>query len=754
MRVLYVEDDVRDADLTTRMLSRIAPHVTVETLSSINDALSRLSRLETESLDVVLTDMHLRDGDGLSLLRHIRENRIPVAVVVVTGMGDEETAVAALKARADDYVVKHKDYLDRLPTTLESALNHYRADAVRRAHPLEVLYAGDESFNIEEARRHLAVHADHIHLSATANGFTAIQTLLSGAGPRCDVLLMDLHLGELNTLGLLQALRMDYKHDVPVVLLCRAGEEGLARQGINRGASSYLVKSPGYLYQLPWELEEAHSRAELQRREALLHASEERNRAILSAIPDLMFLLDRNGTYLDYHTPDPKFLFVPPEQFLGKKMREVLPEPLATDFARNFEKALHSDRPVMFEYVLPLPSGDRVYEASLVSCDNDRILAMVRDITERKEAEESLRKALAEVRELKDRLHEENIYLQEEIRVTNNFGEMIGESEALKRVLRKAEQVAPINTTVLILGETGTGKELLAHAIHNLSPRSKHPLVKVNCAALPAPLIESELFGHEKGAFTGASTQRTGRFELADGGSLFLDEVGELPLELQAKLLRVLEDGQFEPVGSSRTVKVDVRVIAATNRSLEEAVQRGTFRSDLYYRLNIFPIKLPALRERREDIPMLTTHLTKLIGTKLGKKIETIPQSTMNAFMNYSWPGNVRELRNVIERAAIITQDSKLHLVDTLESLAIESESQTSFSDFGSELSVESHAETLEQSEYNLILRTLKKVHWRLEGQGGAADVLKINPSTLRSRMKKLGISRPRVQTATAGEKD
>jgi formate hydrogenlyase transcriptional activator len=375
----------------------------------------------------------------------------------------------------------------------------------------------------------------------------------------------------------------------------------------------------------------------------------------------------------------------------------------------------------------------------------ERMLGVNIDITERKLAEESLKSALAEVRQLRDQLHAENVYLQEEIRVASNFDEIIGRSSALRKVLNQAEQVAPTQTTVLILGETGTGKELLAHAIHKHSPRHKRPLVKINCAALPAPLIESELFGHEKGAFTGAGARRPGRFEIADGGTIFLDEVGELPLDLQAKLLRVLEEGEFEQVGSSHTINVDVRVIAATNRNLAEAVHESTFRSDLYYRLSVFPITVPPLRERREDIPMLVTHLVKQMSSKLGKSIEAVPKDVMTALTDYSWPGNIRELRNVIERAAIITQGPKLMLIDRLEGSMFETEYQTGDYDA---LEGEPDSETLAQSEYNLILRTLKKVHWRIEGPSGAADLLRVHPSTLRSRMKKLGISRPKIENA------
>ncbi|HWN98526.1 MAG TPA: sigma 54-interacting transcriptional regulator, partial [Blastocatellia bacterium] len=363
------------------------------------------------------------------------------------------------------------------------------------------------------------------------------------------------------------------------------------------------------------------------------------------------------------------------------------------------------------------------------------------DITQRKQTEGSLEHTLLELQQLKDRLHAENIYLQEAMMVAHDFGEIIGRSKALRKAERQAQQVAPLDTTVLITGETGTGKELLAHAIHNLSPRGSRTLVKVNCATLPAQLIESELFGHEKGAFTGALAKRVGRFEVANGGTIFLDEIGELPLDLQTKLLRVLQEGEFEHVGSSHTTKVDVRVIAATNRDLEEAVQNGTFRSDLYYRLSIFPIRVPALRERREDIPMLVAHFVKQLALKLGKQIESIPHETMEALQNYSWPGNVRELRNVIERAAIITQGTNLRLLDSLESRAItpppivqpEPRKNVDFE----------RAETLEESQRKLIVDTLHRTFWRVEGQSGAAALLGLHPNTLRSRMKRLGITKP-----------
>ena len=751
MRVLYVEDDPRDADLTSRMLARTAPHLAVEAVSKIADAYERLARTDDpEPIDLVLTDMHLPDGNGLALLNYIRQSSLPVAVVIVTGVGDEDTAVAALKARADDYVVKRTGYLDKLPIVLESAFNHYRADALRRANPLKILYLEANWTAIEDTRRHLAVHADHIHLEVVSEPSEVFSNLRENSA-RYDVVLMDIQFPGQNALDVLRQLSLNPNQDTPLVLVCNDDTEEFARQGIKiGGASSYLVKRPGYLYQLPWELEQAHARANLQRREAALHASEERNRAILNAIPDLMFLLDRDGTYLDYHASNKAALLKPASEFIGKKYTDVLPPDLAARISWSIVEVRSSEQPVRLEYTLPVPQGERAYEASIVKCDGDKILTIVRDMTQRKEAEQSLKKALDEVKRLKDQLHNENIYLQEEIRGASNFGEMIGHSEALRRVLHQAEQVAPLDTTVSIFGETGTGKELLAHAIHRLSRRSNHALVKVNCAALPGTLIESELFGHEKGAFTGADARRTGRFEIANGGTLFLDEVGELPLDLQAKLLRVLEEGEFERVGGSHTLKVDVRVIAATNRNLEEAVRKGGFRSDLYYRLSIFPITLPPLRERKEDIPMLVTHLVKQLVKKLGKTIEAIPQDTMAKLCNYPWPGNVRELRNVIERAVIITQGSKLRLMDDLDSQALELELHEQVAAHSAFADPVTTGETLEQTEYNVILHTLKNVHWKVEGPGGAAELLNIHPSTLRSKMRKLGIERPRF-TAQPG---
>jgi formate hydrogenlyase transcriptional activator len=338
--------------------------------------------------------------------------------------------------------------------------------------------------------------------------------------------------------------------------------------------------------------------------------------------------------------------------------------------------------------------------------------------------------AYEEIAQLKARLEQENIYLQEEIKTQHNFEEIIGRSQAIKKVLQAVETVAPTDVGVLILGETGTGKELVARAIHNLSRRKESVLVKVNCAALPAGLIESELFGHEKGAFTGALARKIGRFETANGGTIFLDEIGDLPLDLQAKLLRVLQEGEFERVGSSQTLKVEVRVIAATNRDLEKAVQENQFRSDLFYRLNVFPIRLPSLQERKEDIPLLVRHLVLKYNIKLGKKIEVIPPKIMEALQAYSWPGNVRELENIIERAVIISQGSRLDPGEWLPKLSVTLRA--------------SRIPTLQELEREHIISVLETAGWRVSGERGAAKLLGMKPTTLEARMKKLGIERKR----------
>ncbi|HZI86368.1 MAG TPA: sigma 54-interacting transcriptional regulator, partial [Pyrinomonadaceae bacterium] len=353
-------------------------------------------------------------------------------------------------------------------------------------------------------------------------------------------------------------------------------------------------------------------------------------------------------------------------------------------------------------------------------------------------------KAYEEIKALKGRLEKENVYLQEEIRTEHNFEEIVGSSPPLLELLRKVDQVAPTDSSVLIYGETGTGKELIARAIHDRSHRKDRPLVKVNCSAISAGLVESELFGHVKGAFTGAFERRIGRFELADGGTIFLDEVGELPLDTQVKLLRVLQEREFEPVGSNRSIHVDVRIICATNRNLQDSIREGTFRSDLYYRLNVFPLEVPPLRERRSDIPQLAMFFLYRYARNLGKKIDGISAPATERLTNYSWPGNVRELQNVIERALILSTGPMLELESDLSKVSASpiipdlTEGVTDVTRYAGH----SPLKTLQEVERAHILAVLQETRWVIEGSSGAAKTLGMHPNTLRHRMEKLGVKR------------
>jgi len=348
--------------------------------------------------------------------------------------------------------------------------------------------------------------------------------------------------------------------------------------------------------------------------------------------------------------------------------------------------------------------------------------------------------AYREIRELKEQLAKEKLYLEDEIRSEMNFDQIIGKSTSLRKVLKRVEVVAPTDSTVLICGETGTGKELIARAIHDLSPRRANAFVKLNCAAIPTGLLESELFGHEKGAFTGAIAQRIGRFEVANGGTIFLDEIGEIPLELQTKLLRVLQEREFERLGSSRTLQTDARLIAATNRNLEAMVSEQKFRSDLYFRINVFPLQIPPLRERADDIPLLVRHFTQQFSRHMRRTIGTIPSATMDALCRYHWPGNIRELQNVIERGVILSMGPELDLdVADLQPLkASHVEERSAPPDSAARRGLRA---TLDETERQQILNALAQCNWVVAGPRGAAALLGMKRSTLHLRMRKLGIS-------------
>ncbi len=415
---------------------------------------------------------------------------------------------------------------------------------------------------------------------------------------------------------------------------------------------------------------------------------------------------------------------------------ENLPAEAETD-RQNFEKV--GIRSALYIPLAALRSTE--YSLGITSSGDDRTcpgeyiprLRLLGELfvntLERSMGEQLLRDRLEEIERLKLQLEKENIYLREEIKTGQGFEKIVGNSDGLQYVFFRVQQVAPTDATVLILGETGTGKGMVAHAVHEMSARKDRPMITVNCAALPANLIESELFGREKGAFTGAHTKQVGRFEVANGGTIFLDEIGEMPQELQAKLLRVLQEGEFERLGSPRTIKVDVRVIASTSRDLKAEVRSSRFREDLYYRLNVFPISMPPLRMRLDDIPQLVRHFVDKYARKIGRQIRTVPKSVTKSLQTYSWPGNVRELEHVIERAVITSTGPVLQLADRLEGEAVTIK--------------EEPLKELAAMERDHILKVLQKTRWKIDGPGGAAALLKLHPSTLRFRLKKLGIKRP-----------
>lgn len=463
-------------------------------------------------------------------------------------------------------------------------------------------------------------------------------------------------------------------------------------------------------------------RAEKESRE-----SEARLRAIGMALPDLVFVLDEDGRHLEVLTSQEELLFVSIDEIQGRLLHDIFEKPLADRFLRLTRETIRDHAPGIFEYELPIAGNPRFFEARTAPLAEEIngkkcIVWIARDITERKRAEQ---------------LHGHNLYLREELEKELNHGEIVGESAAMKRVYENIRMVAETDATVLLLGETGTGKELIARAIHQSSGRKESPLIKVNCGALPLNLAESELFGHEKGAFTGATEKKRGRFELAHDGTIFLDEVGELPPEIQIKLLRVLQEREFERVGGSRTLGVDVRVIAATNRDLVRSVKEGAFRDDLYYRLNIFPIKVPPLRDRKDDIPSLARHFIAVFSARMGKRIDGINDDALKRLMECDWPGNVRELANVIERAVILCKGSvirKSHISGLSESPVVDDRFQS-----------------LEEMERRHILAALEKTGGVIAGPKGAGALLRINRSTLWSRMRKLGI---RIDRKVAGRRN
>jgi PAS domain S-box-containing protein len=566
-----------------------------------------------------------------------------------------------------------------------------------------------------------------------------------------SLVLMDIRLaGAMDGIATAEAIRRECQ--TPVIFLTALADKATLQRAKQAEAFGYILK--------PFDDRELHTQIEMA---LYKHAAERRlreSRARLATFAAATFegiIEIKAGRIVDCNAQFARML-----GYTEAEMRGMEIDTLIVPEDRNRVTAnIKQERESVTEHEMLRKDGTRVIvEAHGRPLSPGRRITAIRDITEHKKLAEALQKshekleqqvaertaelvvamesadkgkeiaesALFEIKKLKEQLEAEKAYLQEEIQLEYNHAYIIGQSDGLKYVLYKVEQIAGSDTTVLVLGETGTGKELIARAIHGLSSRKNRSLMKVNCAALPSNLIESELFGHEKGAFTGAQSRHLGRFEVANGATLFLDEIGELPLELQPKLLRVLQDGEFERLGGSSTIKVDTRIIAATNRNLEEEVRKGHFREDLWYRLNIFPITVPPLRDRMGDIPLLVDFYVKKIARRMGKIIEIIPAGVMNALQEYHWPGNVRELENVLERAVINSSGPKLRLVDELKKPAK-----------GLSISLK----TLDAVERDYIVQTLEQTHWKIGGKDSAAEILGLDRSTLRARMRKLGIQKP-----------
>jgi PAS domain S-box-containing protein len=476
-----------------------------------------------------------------------------------------------------------------------------------------------------------------------------------------------------------------------------------------------------------------HDITEMKKLELKLQRSEELFHSFMDHSPAVAYIKNASGKHIYGNRALFDAFETSSDQFIGTTTDDFFPADIAAKIKAYDREVLADGKIVESEEFWEETRRQRRWwkEVKFPFTDysgENMIGGLAFNITKLKQAEEKLKKAFAEIKELKNQIEQENIYLREEIEVNYKHEEIIGKCEPVMKMLSRAEQVAETDATVLLLGETGTGKELLARAIHRMSSRKDRPMVKVNCGSLPATLIESELFGREKGAYTGALAKQAGRFEIADGSTIFLDEIGDLPINLQVKLLRVLQEGQIERLGSPKTITVNVRVIAATNKNLTAALQEGRFREDLFYRLNVFPITVPPLRERLDDIPLLVSVFVREFEAKMAKKIETITKNSINALQGYPWPGNVRELHNVIEQAMIISKGRTLVIRSPAVSKPLKHKLYK-----------------LDDVERNHILKTLEATGWRIKGKQGTAEILGLKPSTLHFRMKKLGIQRPTV---------
>ena len=738
LRILMLEDDSNDAELVQELLE--IEHFVFE-VTRVEARVEFLAALAQGGIDLILADYTLPSFDGLSALKLAMSICPDVPFIFVSGTLGEEVAIEALKIGATDYVLKTR--LSRLVPSVHRALREARGRTERK--------------RAEEALR-------------TSESYLAEAQRLSRTGSfGWDVLSGELYWTD-ETFRIFECDPATKPNVELAIQLTHPADRALVRQTIDHAASERSSFDYEHRLQMPngsvkYVRIVAHPSicgepgglryvgavtdiTERTRADEALRESEERFRTMADTLPEGIWI----GTI------EPRtVLYVSPsyEQIWGFSLEELYRNPYLWEKAihpedrervgRKFAQWISGESTDYFdiEYRIARPDGATrwVHDRGVLSLNEEgrpyRINGISADITDRKRAETDLQNALREIQKLKDQLYEENIALKEEIDKASMFEEIVGESHALQTVLARVSKVAPTASTVLITGETGTGKELIARAIHKRSQRAARPFVSVNCAAIPTSLIASELFGHERGAFTGAMQRRLGRFELAEGGTIFLDEVGELPPETQIALLRVLQEREFERVGSSKAIRTNVRLITATNRDLEASIDAGTFRSDLYYRLNVFPLEMPPLRERKEDIPLLVEYFIDRFATRAGKKIRGINQATLERLKSYNWPGNIRELQNVIERSIIVCETENFTVDESWLSRQPEASDQASRTLF----------RMTAQDEKKTIEAALADAAGRVSGPSGAAAKLGIPPSTLDSKIRALGINKHRYKT-------